>query len=373
MDKSWTGCDIEAEFFGEERKRGKQERKIKEAKDRSKFKKTDRDKWQAQVKSEQARMLDQDLLKGRVLSINPQQITVDSDGKVYACSLRGLLKKEFSQDKNLVAVGDFVRFKPISEKEGFILAVDERYAFLARADNLSRRKAQLIAANIDLVLITLSVVLPPLKPFLADRYIIAARKGGMHPVIVINKIDLLNQPAPGIEAEKALFEEFRKGFLSAGIPVIAVSAATGEGIDALKKMMQDKASVFSGQSGVGKSSLINTIAGLNLTVGDPVEKTRKGSHTTTTAQLIPLPWGGFCIDTPGIRSFGVWQLKREEIETYFDDIHILGTGCKFPDCRHFQETHCAVKCAVEEGTLSLLRYESYISLLETIEKEHLRR
>lgn len=371
MDNPWTGCDLEAEFFGDERKRGKQERKIKKAKDRSKFKKTDRDKWQTQVKSEQARISDQDLLKGRILSITPQEITVDCNQTLYSCQLRGLLKKNFSEDKNLVTVGDFVFFKPISAHEGFIISIEDRYSFLARADNLSRRKQQLIAANIDLVLITMSVVFPPLKAFLADRYIIAAEKGGMRPVIVINKIDLLKKPHT--EEEMATYEEFQKGYKAAKIPVISVSCETGEGIEELKEIMKGKASVFSGQSGVGKSSLINKITGLELKIGDPVEKTGKGSHTTTTAQLIPLAFGGFCIDTPGIRSFGIWQLKRSEIESYFDDIHELGSNCKFPDCLHLHETNCAVKKAVEQGILSPLRYESYINLLETIDREHLRR
>ena len=124
---------------------------------------------------------------------------------------------------------------------------------------------------------------------------------------------------------------------------------------------------------MGKSSLINAVTGKDLRTGEIVSKTQKGSHTTTTAQLIPLEFGGWCIDTPGIKSFGVWDLKREEIEEYFPEIHQCGLDCKFPDCRHLNETDCAVMKAVEEEKISALRYESYQILIESLSQEHLRR
>lgn len=366
---------IEEDYFDGERKKKKTERKALESSDRSKFKKTDHDKWLAQKKTIQERALeDVDLKRGRVLSINPQGIRVSYENEIINCQLRGLLKKEKRQEKNLVTVGDFVLFTESNPTEGSIQKVEERKSVLARADNLSRRKQQLIAANIDQVLITISVVSPSLKGFLADRYIIAADKGGMRPIILINKIDLLEGPSnPEIEKEKEMLEDLKKGYQAAGIPVISVSCVTGEGMEALKEVMRDKASVFSGQSGVGKSSLINEITGLNLRTGETVDRTNKGSHTTTTAQLIPLSFGGFCIDTPGIKSFGVWNLSREEVEAYFEEIHELGSGCKFPNCHHLHEVKCAVKDAVADGTLSAVRYLSYLSLLETIDEEHVRR
>lgn len=367
MSKHFEG-DIETEYFGDERKKKKQELKQLKASDRSRFKKTDKDKWLLQNKLDKERSIE-GLIRGRVLSISSQEVAVDADGKLYSCQLRGLLKKVKTQDKNIITVGDFVYFLPLNEKEGAIQAVDERYSVLARADNLSRRKQQLIAANIDQVLITASVVLPALKPFLIDRYIIAADKGGMKPIVIINKIDLL----PDSPQEMEIYEELKKGYLAANIPFLGVSTFTNEGMDELKAIMTDKASVFSGQSGVGKSSLINAMTDQNLAIGDTVDKTGKGSHTTTTAKLIPLPFGGFCIDTPGIKSFGVWDLERSEVEAYFDEIHEMGAHCKFPDCHHLHETDCAVKTAVEENRLSMLRYLSYISLIETIDAGHIRR
>lgn len=362
-------------LYKESSKASKQERKYLQAKDRSKFKKSDHAKWEAQRKQEIDRsegLSDQPI--GRVLSVSPQGFAVDFEGNIYSCTLRGLLKKERGHDKNLVTTGDFVRFTRINASEGQILSVEPRKSLLARADNLSRRKLQLIAANIDQVLITLSVVNPPLKPFLADRYIIAAEKGGMAPVILVNKVDLLKGPLPeDLQGEPHLLEEFKKSFMNHNIPVIEVSTVTGEGLDQLRAIMKDKASVFSGQSGAGKSSLINAITGLDLKIGGVVEKTRKGSHTTTKAQLIPLSFGGFCIDTPGIKSFGVWNLSQDEIESYFEEIHELGAHCKYPDCRHIEETPCAVKDALFAGKLSPLRYHSYLNLLDTMNEDHIRR
>jgi ribosome biogenesis GTPase / thiamine phosphate phosphatase len=377
LPKRWVKCEVEEEFFGDDRKRGKMERKLAKAKDRSKYKKTDRPKLEKEnTLLEQQYPLSDHLLRGRVLSITPQGFCVEYEGMNFICTLRGSLKKEKNLTKNLVTTGDFVRFEKTTGNEGLIALVEPRRTLLSRADNLSRRKEQLIASNIDQVLITVSVVSPPLKPPIVDRYIIAARKGGMEPVIVVNKIDLLKDEAydPAfLEQENALFQEFLKAYTQAQIPVVCISATTGQGMNDLKSIMHNKSSVFSGQSGVGKSSLINTIADLDLRTGTIVEKTKKGAHTTTKTQLLPLDFGGWCIDTPGIKSFGIWDLKKDEIEMYFSEIHAIGINCKFPNCSHFHEQECAVMAAVENGEISPLRYESYVVLLETILQEHLRR
>lgn len=368
--KHWLGCPVEAEYFGEERKSGKAQRKLASARDRSKYKKTDKEK----TAKEPQTIKKENLLPGRVLSITPQGILVGHEGMQYVCSLRGLLKKEKSQFKNLVTVGDFVLFEKNTPDEGLIFSIEPRKTVLSRADNLSRRKEQLIASNIDQVLITMSVVEPALKPFLADRYIIAAQKGGMDPIIVINKIDLLNESSDSaIKAEKELYLNFIQAYKTANIPVISVSADTGEGMNHLREVMQGKASVFSGQSGVGKSSLINAVAGLELRIGHIVERTGKGTHTTTTANLLPLPFGGWCVDTPGIKSFGIWDLKNNEVVEYFFEIHTYGKKCKYPNCTHLHEADCAVIAAVESGDIALMRYESYQFLMESIRQEHKRR
>lgn len=371
----WIGCPIEEEYVKHNRKEGKQQRKIALAKDRSKYKKTDVEKYRRSLeKDRDAKMSKQEWLEGRVLSIMPQGIIVSWEGERISCVLKGLLKKERTQFKNLVAVGDFVLFEKIAPGEGIVAQIKPRHSILSRADNLSRRKEQLIAVNIDQVLITVSVVNPPLKPSLIDRYIIATYKGNMAPIIIINKVDLLEKPDDMIvEDELDLYQELLKAYAVIGIPVISVSTVNQTGLEELKEVMRGKSSVFSGQSGVGKTSLINFATGLDLRVGDTVERTKKGSHTTTLTQLIPLEFGGWCVDTPGIKSFGVWDLKKEEIEGYFTEIHECGLQCKFPNCTHTHEEDCAVLQALEAGNLSPVRYDSYQSLMASTGEEHVRR
>ncbi len=376
--QQWIGCPAEEQYLKTNRKEGKVEKKRVMAKDRSKFKKTDKAKYLKGIEREKAEKLGkQDWLEGRVLSILPQGVKVECAGEMINCSLKGLLKKEKTDAKNLVTVGDFVLFEKTAPSEGVIGHIKERRSVLSRADNLSRRKEQMIAANIDQVIITASVVAPTLKAALIDRYIIAARKGGMHPLIVINKIDLLDfeegESSAALFEERELYEETVKAYAAAGIPLIALSTKDGRGLEELKLAMRDKTSVFSGQSGVGKSSLINTMTGLDLRVGQTVEKTKKGAHTTTTAQLVPLPFGGWCIDTPGIKSFGVWSLDSSELEGYFPEIQAIGLDCKFSDCTHFHEEACAVQDALEAGRLSIIRYTSYQVLREGLDEEHVRR
>ena len=381
LPKQWVGCEVEEAYFGDDRKLSKQERKLASAKDRSKFKKTDKDK--AQKQTEQIKNLKKNKtgnLKGRVLSIVPEGVVVEHEGKRIVCGLRGILKKDKGQHKNLVTVGDVVEFVLNSPTEGAISGIEPRRSVLSRADNLSRRKEQIIAANIDQVLITVSVIEPPLKASLIDRYIIAARKGNLTPVIIINKVDLLRELTdeieidPGtLETEEQIFKEVLAAYTNLGLPVIAVSTVTGEGIETLKNQMKDKSSVFSGQSGVGKSSLINATTGMALEIGEIVEKTKKGTHTTTTTNLLPLEFGGWCIDTPGIKSFGVWELEKGEVEQYFSEIFEYGRGCRFPNCSHTHESGCAVHLAVDKGQISLLRFDSYLSLMESVGSIHLRR
>jgi ribosome biogenesis GTPase len=294
----------------------------------------------------------------------------------FNCTLRGLMKKDNTQMKNLVTVGDFVWIEKIGEGEGLVAAVDERNTVLSRADNLSRRKEQLIAANVDQVLITSSVVSPPIKYPLIDRYIIAAYKGGMVPVVVINKIDLLKGYGGDqelIEQERVAYQGLVEAYKKADVTLIGTSVTTGEGMDLLKSVMKDKVSVFSGQSGVGKSSLINAVAGYDLLTGGIVDKTKKGAHTTSSTKLLPLSFGGWCVDTPGIKSFGVWQLDKDEVEHYFDEIFTCGHDCRFPDCSHTGEEGCAVVKAVENGEISPMRYSSYRALLDSLEDHHRRR
>lgn len=348
-----------------DKKRFRQERKQAKDKDRSKYKKTDRSKFEEGIQKEFASKSSREtLLKGRVISIVPEGILVFTEGKTYSCQLRGLLKKHKTEAKNLITVGDIVLFEPQGES-GWITFIEPRRSSLSRSETLSHKKMQLIAANIDQVLITVSVGNPVLRPSIVERYVIATKIGKMEPLIVINKIDLLTPE------EEPLLKELLAAYEKASIPTLLISAKTGQGMEELKQAMKDKTSVFSGQSGVGKSSLINEVAGFSLKIGDVVQHSWKGSHTTTTTSLLPLPFGGFVIDTPGIKSFGVWSLKVDELLSYYPEFN--GMPCKFPNCTHTHEPDCALIAAIEEGSFPPLRYHSYLTLLEDLNKEHFRR
>ena len=301
---------------------------------------------------------------GRVLSVTAQGYEVDYKGDLYLCSLRRTHLQHKRQAKGLVTVGDLVYFEPIRGGEGAIAEIKERYSVLQRSDSLQARRQHLIAANIDQVLITASVGSPPLKPALVDRYIIAAKKGNMTPTIVVNKTDQGNPQE---------LKAFRELYSALGYTVIPVSAETGKGLLTLRKAMKGKASVFAGQSGVGKSSLINALTGLDLPVGKVVSRTRKGAHTTSRSRLIPLPSGGWCIDTPGIKSFGLWSLSRDEVASFFPELEALRPNCHFGTCSHTHEPNCAVIEALEAGEISPMRYDSYLSLLEEAESRPRRR
>ena len=283
--------------------------------------------------------------------------------------MKGVLKKEKTKEKNLIAVGDWVHFERIDQNSGVIHHIEERSSILIRAENLNRRKTHLMAANIDQVFIVTSLLSPSFKPLLVDRYILSAKQGHMNPIILINKVDLLQNHTMEfakevVESEEALFHEFLKAYTPLGFPIIQTSTHTKEGIETLLSLMEEKTSVFSGQSGVGKSSLINAALGSSLPTGPIPIKTNKGSHTTTSASLIPLGSQAFCIDTPGIKSFGLWENSLESIEGIFPDFLPFKPRCKFPNCSHRHEPTCGIKEAVENQALSPMRYQSYLALLD---------
>jgi len=365
MSKTDHHLNLEEDFFYHDRKSEKKHRKALSAKDRSKYKKTDQEKLSPKTSQQEPSPHSK---QGRVLAIQPEGMIVESDDAQYLCSLKGSLKQEKTLKKNLVAVGDFVLFEPTDTSTGVVVAIQPRYSVLSRADNLRKNKEQLIAVNIDQVFIVVSAVVPRLKPSLVDRYIIAAKQGNMNPVIVINKIDLLTNPPADVdqatfEEELAMYQAFVQIYAELDIPLIEVSCLTGQGIKELKTLMENKASVFSGQSGVGKTTLINTLLGTSLKTADIVSKTYKGSHTTTAATLIPLEHHGFCIDTPGIRSFGIWQIKPQDVQQYFSEFQEFSPHCRYQNCLHLEEPQCAVKEACEQGLISPMRYESYCNLV----------
>lgn len=286
------------EFYFPDKKAGRKARKLASKLDRSKYKKTDQQKRKPIAIPTESNT--SQLLEGIVVKIQGNEIFVQSSNNTYCCSLRGTLKQERQKIKTLIIVGDHVFLEEHSKGEGVIISISKRSTILSRSDHLSQQKEHLIAANVDLVFITTSVVDPPLRPSIIDRYLIAAHKGGLTAVIIVNKIDLLEKDSE----EEHLLKECSNVYRHIGIPFIATSASTGKGMNELLTLMKDKVSVFSGQSGSGKSSLINAAIGSDLRVGKTVHKTKKGAHTTSYAELLPLPSGAMLLTPRESKALG---------------------------------------------------------------------
>lgn len=312
---------------------------------------------------------------GTVTQVHGRTCTVhDGQGQTWECSIRRVLRTRLIETRSPVTVGDRVWFSDHAAEcdglpVGVIEHVAERTSWLSRRD--FRQREHTIVANADQLLAVLSVVQPRLRPHLADRYIVAALKGGLRPILCFNKVDLAedtsaaedeSQQATGQSVWDAI-EEFR----SLGYRCLCTSAVAGVGLAELRAALQDHMTVLAGQSGVGKSSLLNALQpGLGLKTREVSEETEKGRHTTTWAQLLPLDFGGYVVDTPGVRAFDVWGVKPGELEAFFEEFIPYVPQCQFSDCVHRQEEGCAVIAAVEAGAISPRRYASYLKLLAEV-------
>jgi ribosome biogenesis GTPase len=291
-------------------------------------------------------------LPGRVLRVHGlfSDVATD-DGRTFRCAVRRLLRTLATDERNIVTTGDRVWIRPAPNNEGLIERVEPRHGLLTRA---SRGREHVIVANVDQVVIVMSLVEPDIKPHLIDRYLVSAAKGGITPIICLNKADLVDH-AP-IQPLIGLYSQL-------GIPTFLTSAVTGLGIDRLRKYLHARQTVFAGQSGVGKSSLLNAIQpDLALQVREVSEATQKGRHTTTTAELIRLNLGGWVVDTPGIRQFELWDIMPEEVEGFFPEFRPFVPLCGYPDCTHTHEDRCAIKRAVKRRQISEQRYISYLGI-----------
>ncbi len=291
-------------------------------------------------------------LPGRVLRVHGLASVVQTDdGRQYRCAVRRLLRTLVTDERNIVTTGDRVWFRPALNDEGLIERVEPRHGLLTRA---SRGREHVLVANVDQVVIVMSLVEPDLKPHLIDRYLVSAEQGGIAPFICLNKADLVD-PVP--------YQPLIGFYSQLGIPTLLTSAATGQGIDRLRERLTGRETVFTGQSGVGKSSLLNAIQpGLGLRVREVSETNQKGRHTTSTAELLQLDFGGWVVDTPGIRQFELWDMMPEEVEGFFPEFRPYVPLCAYPDCTHTHEDRCAIKQAVQRRQLSARRYTSYLGL-----------
>jgi ribosome biogenesis GTPase len=264
-----------------------------------------------------------------------------------------VLKNLATQQRHIVVSGDRVWVQPHGSDQGWIVRIENRASELSRT---SRNRRHVIVANVDQLLIITSAAQPSIKPNLIDRLLVTAEQNRLDAVLCINKCDLIDpaklQPLIGTYAQM-------------GYRVVMVSAARGWGIDVLKGIARGRASVVVGQSGVGKSSILNALTpGLNQRVQTVSAENQKGKHTTTTAEWFVLPEGGAIVDTPGVRQFQLWNILPAELTGLFRDIRPFASHCRYPDCTHQHENQCAVKDAVADGRLDPRRYDSFTQILD---------
>jgi len=295
-----------------------------------------------------------EMLDGTVIAMHGPLVRVQiGDETLVVASRRRLNWEGGTPPAARLVVGDSVTLEMQGE-DGVIIAVHARRNCLLRKAP-SKNRAQILAANVDQALLVFAACEPVPKPGLLDRFLVACRLAGIDAVITINKAD------QGLEE----VEQWLPAYAHLDNRVLLVSARSGWGLGVVKRMLVDRTTLFCGPSGAGKSSLLNAVyPGFRLKVGELSESTGKGKHTTSAAELMPLPYGGFVVDTPGLKEFGVWEATREELEEAFPEIASHTGECRFPNCRHDQEPDCAVLAAVEAGEIADHRFKSYLRILE---------
>ena len=294
-----------------------------------------------------------------VVEVSTRTCRVNLDGRHLICSVRGSLSARETGFTNVVAVGDEVVISGDGSDQGVVERVLPRRSVLARPDVHYRHLQQVIVANADQLLIVASWREPALWPELLDRYLIAAERNDLTPIICINKVDLAE--------DLQVCREALRPYLKLGHQVLFTSALTGQGIDELRMRLHERTTVLAGLSGVGKSSLLNAVQpGLKLQASEVSERRHEGRHTTSQVNLLELETGGHVVDTPGIREFGLSDLRRIELGHYYPEIAVAGKDCRFSDCSHVHESSCAVKEAVRLGRVSETRYRNYQKIYDSL-------
>ncbi|MCB9437581.1 MAG: ribosome small subunit-dependent GTPase A [Anaerolineales bacterium] len=318
--------------------------------------------------------------KGRVIRTQSGFFTVQTDEGEVVCQISGKLKidaqravhKDEAQRSDLVALNDFVTIEVADANKGMIVGVEDRQHVLSRVEpgisvGTSAESEQIILANTDQAVFVLAASKPTPNTRTLDRYLVSAEKAEIPSIVIcVNKADLL-APAK-LQQKFGVYETI-------GYTVLYVSAMTGAGLDALRQVLigdPNRVSVFTGPSGVGKSSLLNVLQdGLHLETSEVSDATTKGRHTTRFSQLIQFKDGGYVADTPGIRSIAPWDIEPHELDSYFIEMRPYISQCKFADCSHRHEPNCAVVAAVESAAIHPERYDSYLRLREELEEQYI--
>ncbi len=282
------------------------------------------------------------------------------DGNTVNCKMRGVLRLKGLRCTNPVAVGDRVQVEDKGGDAPVVGDIEPRRNYIIRRSSNLSKEFQIIAANLDQAVLVATLTNPETSTTFIDRFLATAEAYQVPAVLAFNKIDLLDT-----DEWRGRLDELKTLYESIGYPVVTMSAATGEGADALRAQLAGKMSLLSGNSGVGKSSIINLLVpDAHVRVGDVSHTHHKGMHTTTFSELLDLPGGGAIIDTPGVKAFGTIDFERAEVAHYFPEIFRISDDCRFNNCTHTHEPGCAVLEAVGQGKIAPSRFTSYLSILE---------
>lgn len=292
------------------------------------------------------------------------------DGQFYDCRIKGKFRIKGIKSTNPVAVGDQVEFKPDEKsevKEGVITKIMDRENYIVRKSVNLSKQTHIIASNIDIAFLLVTLNNPPTFTTFIDRFLVTAEAYRIRVVILFNKIDTYNEEETlEVKYLAALYRDI-------GYECLGLSAKTGKNVEKVKELMLGKTSMISGHSGTGKSTLVNAIEPtLDLKTSKISEQHKQGQHTTTFAEMFDLGFGARIIDTPGIKGFGVVDIEKGELGNYFPEFFARKQFCKFHNCLHIEEPKCAVKDALEEGEIAWSRYKSYLQILEGEEDQHYR-